>query len=221
MLRLLPRSWSTALLPLAFLLAPAGEQATVLIEVTSEGRPVEGAEIRAEVLGSPAAPPAAPPTTPEADTHRATATTDVQGRARLRLPAGDYDLRISRLGFRTESREVSLAAEQERTLEVELTREVLMAEGLIVTSTRSGRRVQDEPLRVEVLDREEIEEKVLMAPGHIAMLLAETGGIRVQTTSPALGSANVRIHGMRGRYTQLLADGLPLYGGQAGSLGLL
>lgn len=53
------------------------------------------------------------------------------------------------------------------------------------------------------------------------MMLNETGGLRVQVTSPALGSANVRIHGMRGRYTQLLADGLPLYGGQASSLGLL
>lgn len=53
------------------------------------------------------------------------------------------------------------------------------------------------------------------------MMLAETGGVRVQTTSPALGSANMRLQGMDGRYTQLLADGLPLYGNQASSLGLL
>jgi iron complex outermembrane receptor protein len=43
----------------------------------------------------------------------------------------------------------------------------------------------------------------------------------VQTTSPSLGGANVRIQGLRGRYTQILADGLPLYGGQTGSIGLL
>jgi outer membrane receptor protein involved in Fe transport len=81
--------------------------------------------------------------------------------------------------------------------------------------------VRDEPIRVEVLSQEEIEEKLLMRPGNISMMLNETGGLRVQVTSPAIGSANVRIHGMRGRYTQLLADGLPLYGGQASSLGLL
>lgn len=92
---------------------------------------------------------------------------------------------------------------------------------VIVQATRSRRRVQDEPIRVEVLGQEEIEEKLLMRPGNISMLLAETGGLRVQLTSPALGSANIRVHGMRGRYTQLLADGLPLYGGQASSLGLL
>ncbi|WP_129792858.1 TonB-dependent siderophore receptor [Sphingosinicella sp. CPCC 101087] len=92
---------------------------------------------------------------------------------------------------------------------------------IIVQGTRSRRRVQDEPIRVEVIVREEIEEKLLMRPGNIAMLVNETGGVRVQVTSPALGAANIRVQGMEGRYTQLLADGLPLYGGQASSIGLL
>jgi outer membrane receptor for ferrienterochelin and colicins len=95
------------------------------------------------------------------------------------------------------------------------------SEDIIVQATRSGRRLQDEPVRVEVIDREEIEEKILMNPGNIAMVVAETGGLRVQVTSPALGAANVRVRGLEGRYTQLLADGLPLYGGQAASIGLL
>lgn len=92
---------------------------------------------------------------------------------------------------------------------------------LIVEGTRLGRRLQDEPLRVEVIAGEEVEEKALMRPGNIAMLVNEIGGVRVQVTSPALGGANVRMQGLEGRYTQLLADNLPLYGGQAASLGLL
>ncbi len=87
--------------------------------------------------------------------------------------------------------------------------------------TRLGRRLQDEPLRVEVIAGEEIEEKALMRPGTIAMLVNEIGGVRVQVTSPALGGANIRMQGLEGRYTPLLADNLPLYGGQAASLGLL
>ena len=94
-------------------------------------------------------------------------------------------------------------------------------EEVIVQATRSRRRVQDQPIRVEVLAGEELEEKLLMRPGNISMMLNETAGLRVQVTSPAIGSANIRTYGMRGRYTQLLADGLPLYGGQASSLGLL
>ena len=98
---------------------------------------------------------------------------------------------------------------------------VTYEEEVIVTATRSGRRVQDEPLRVEVVPAEEVQEKIMMTPGDVSMLLGETNGLRVQTTSPSLGGANVRIQGMRGRYTQILADGLPLYGGQTGSIGLL
>lgn len=94
-------------------------------------------------------------------------------------------------------------------------------EEVVVQATRSGGRLQDQTIRVEVLSQEEIEEKLLMRPGNISTMLNETGGLRVQGPSPALGSANVRTYGMRGRYTQILADGLPLYGGQAASLGLL
>ena len=94
-------------------------------------------------------------------------------------------------------------------------------ETVIVTATRSEARVEDQAMRVEVVPGEEVQEKIMMTPGDVSMLLNETNGLRVQTTSPSLGGANVRIQGLRGRYTQILADGLPLYGGQTGSIGLL
>jgi len=94
-------------------------------------------------------------------------------------------------------------------------------EEITVSATRTDRRLQDEPVRVEVIDREEIEEKALMTPGSVAMLLGETTGLRVQTVAPSLGAANVRIQGLRGRYAQLLADGLPLYGSGGDSFNLL
>jgi outer membrane receptor for ferrienterochelin and colicins len=94
-------------------------------------------------------------------------------------------------------------------------------EEVIVTATRTGGRIDDQPTRVEVLTREEVEEKMLMTPGDIVMMLNEMGGMRVQTTSPSVGAATVRIQGMPGRYTRVLFDGLPLAGQQVGGLGLL
>lgn len=91
----------------------------------------------------------------------------------------------------------------------------------VITATRAERRVEDTPIRVEVVDEDEILEKGAMTPGDITMLLNETPGLRVQTTSPSLGGAGVRIQGLQGRYSLLLADGLPLYGGASGGLGLL
>ena len=98
---------------------------------------------------------------------------------------------------------------------------VTIEESVTVTATQTDRRIEDEPVRVEVVPSEEVQEKIMMTPGDVSMLLNETNGLRVQTTSPSLGGANVRIQGLRGRYTQILADGLPLYGGQAGSIGIL
>ncbi|HEX4915103.1 MAG TPA: TonB-dependent receptor [Vicinamibacterales bacterium] len=91
---------------------------------------------------------------------------------------------------------------------------------VIVEATRTGGRLEESPLRVEVLEREEVEEKMLMTPGDIVMMLNEMGGMRVQATSPSLGAASVRVQGMRGRYTRVLSDGLPLFG-EVGGLGLL
>jgi outer membrane receptor for ferrienterochelin and colicins len=136
----------------------------------------------------------------------AVAVTDVDGRAVLRLP-------------RTVG--VDVPADGDTDVTVLLKTAAVDVGEIIVTATRANRRIDDEPLRVEVVDREEIEEKLLMTPGDIAMLLNETSGLRVQPTSPTVGGASIRVQGLRGGYTLLLADGLPLHGGQTGTLGPL
>ena len=152
---------------------------------------------------------------------RAGLLTDALGQASFRLPPGIHVVLATRLGFRPESTIVELAAADDTTISLALVEIAAELEGVVVSATRSERRIEDTPLRVEVVDDEEIAEKTAMRPGSIAMLLNETGGLRVQTTSPSLGGAAVRIQGLSGRYSLLLADGLPLYGGQAGGLGLL
>jgi len=94
-------------------------------------------------------------------------------------------------------------------------------EQVTVYATRTEGRLEDLPIRVEVLDQDEIDEKTRMAPGNIVMMLNETSGLRVQTTSSSLGASSVRIQGMKGRYTRFLSDGLPLFGQQGAGLGLL
>jgi outer membrane receptor for ferrienterochelin and colicins len=183
---------------------------TVLVRVLVHDGPVEGAELRADPVESA-----------ELRTGPMIGRTDSEGEARLRLPEGAARIEIRHPGFVTTTLELRVIAGEIVEVEQMLEPEVVLLEGITVGLTRLNRRLQDEPLRVEVLDREEIEEKLLMTPGNIVMLLNETGGLRVQTTSPSLGASNIRVQGMRGRYTQLLADGLPLYGGQAGSIGLM
>src|SRR5438034_1803709 len=172
----------------------------VVVEVRSHSRPVEQAEISAGAQ---------------------VVLTDSRGEASLEVPAGEVELMIARYGLKSRTVRASVSGGSPTRVAVDLEAESVLTQEITVTATRTETRIEDQPLRVEVLDQEEVEEKALMTPGDIAMLLNETSGVRVQVTAPSLGAANVRIQGLRGRYTQVLADGLPLYGGQTGGLGLL
>ncbi|MEQ1856561.1 MAG: TonB-dependent receptor [Longimicrobiales bacterium] len=190
-----------ACLALALATSPLmAQQARINVRVESESAPVAAAEVAAGGIR---------------------VLSDARGEARLDLSAGTQTIRVTALGFADAELELVLAPGEVRTLTVSLEVEALEAEEILVLSTRTERRIEDVPLRVEVVSREEVEEKLLMTPGDIAMLLNETAGLRVQPTAPALGGASVRIQGLRGRYTQILSDGLPLYGGQSGALGPL
>jgi outer membrane receptor for ferrienterochelin and colicins len=154
---------------------------------------------------------------------------DTAGIATFRVVPGRYRLEVAYEGLPPEAREITVRADTSLVVmlradfleEDEEEHDAGELETVIVTATRSEQRIEDAPVRVEVLAREEVEEKMMMTPGDVAMMLNETAGLRVQTTSPSLGGASVRVQGLRGRYTQVLSDGLPLYGGQSGSLGLL
>jgi iron complex outermembrane receptor protein len=146
--------------------------------------------------------------------------TDERGEATLQLPAGQATVSFERYGFDSRTSRVNITDGQTTRVTVELEPHSVANESIVVDATRNGVLIEDEPLKVEVLDHEEVEEKTAMTPGDIAMLLNETSGLRVQVTSPSLGAANVRIQGLRGRYTQILSDGLPLYG-ETGSIGIL
>ncbi len=91
---------------------------------------------------------------------------------------------------------------------------------IIIEGTRSNRSIDDIPTRVEVLT-EEIDEASTMDPSKVAHLLTHSTGIQVQQTSATSNSANVRIQGLDGRYTQILKDGFPIYGGFSGSLSIM
>ena len=185
---------------LALLSISADIQQTLTIEVRSATGPIEGASV--VVAGMPY-------------------TTDERGTVEAQAPAGMVRVTVSHDGYLTVDKDVTVTPGRTPPVQVTLTPEPTHEESITVSATRTDKRLEDQPMRVEVLGREEIEEKMLMTPGDIVMMLNEMGGMRVQATSASLGAASVRMQGMRGRYTRFLSDGLPLFGEQPGGLGLL
>jgi outer membrane receptor for ferrienterochelin and colicins len=191
---------SLVVLSSALAIAAQTPTATIRVQVRASEKPVEDAEVI--VAG-------------------ATYRTDASGTTTVATSPGTVTVTVVKAGFAAATASVQVAAGAVQEVVVELQPQPTLEETVtVVASTRTDKRLEDQPMRVEVLAREEIEEKMLMTPGDIVMMLNEMGGMRVQTTSPSLGAASVRIQGMRGRYTRILSDGLPLFG-DVGGLGLL
>ncbi len=96
-----------------------------------------------------------------------------------------------------------------------------MEEVTVVSSTRNNMRIENSPLKVEVLGRAEMDEENTIKPANIASILGDVSGVQIQQTSATNGNANVRIQGLNGQYTQILKDGMPLYEGFSGGFGVL
>ncbi len=135
------------------------------------------------------------------------------------LPAGPLRLTTSYLGYEAQTTEVTLPLADTLRVALEPAGEEL--EEITVTTTRGSRLIDDLPTRLEVLTEEELVEKAVMNSTNIAMLLRESTGILMQQTSALSANQSIRIQGLDGRYTQLLKDGFPLYGGFAGGLSIM
>ena len=140
-----------------------------------------------------------------------------------KVPNGTHTLTITYIGFvdKTISITTPLSTDSIVTILMEEDEEEEGEEEVIVTATRISRTIANTPTRTEVISGEELTEKGNMKPGDIRMLLNESTGIQTQQTSATSFNAGIRIQGLDGRYTQLLRDGYPMYGGFASSLSLL
>ena len=149
------------------------------------------------------------------------ATTDLQGVAQFsNIPDGVQTVIIFSPGYETKELKLTfpVTSQAETMVLLNVTYE---AGEVTVTSTRTGREIDDVPTRVEAIDEEEVDEKTNMRPANVSMVLNESTGIKVQQTSATSNTQSVRIQGLNGRYTQLLKDGFPAFGGFSGSISLL
>lgn len=136
------------------------------------------------------------------------------------IPDGRQQFIITHVGYEPKEVVFSFPASNGRQVLVLLSAEEAELEEVIVESTRMNRSIRRIPTRIETLT-EEIDEAASMEPSRIAHLITHSTGIQVQTTAASSNGAVVRIQGLPGRYTKILKDGFPMYGGFSGSLDIL
>src|SRR5688572_472691 len=86
---------------------------------------------------------------PPAAAGTASTETDNAGVASLRLPRGAYVIVATRIGFEPDS--ISLVLNADTLVTLDLVRQEEGLEPMIISATRTERRIEQTPLRVEVL----------------------------------------------------------------------
>jgi len=147
-------------------------------------------------------------------------SSDKKGMAVLQLPRGNVQLHFTSVGY-TDTDTLITPPFHDTLLIVLSPSQKILDQIIIVSSTRNNQRIENSPLKVEVLGREEMDEESGIKPAGIASILGDVSGVQIQQSSAITGNANVRIQGLDGRYTQILKDGMPLYDGFSGGFGIL
>jgi iron complex outermembrane receptor protein len=146
---------------------------------------------------------------------------DIEGKVIIEnVLAGEHEINISFLGFQTIDTVLNISSDNSSfTFYLHEANEDL--EEIVVRATRSTRTIKNLPTRVEFIGLEELGEKAIMNSANISLVLRESTGIQIQQTSLSSGNSSIRIQGLDGRYTQLLKDGFPLFGGFSGGLSIM
>jgi len=147
---------------------------------------------------------------------------DANGNLLLRnIPAGKQELIFSMTGYKSFSLQLQFPLSSASVATITMSPESKELEKVIISSSRTDSRIENTPTRVEVLGSEEVDEEGGVKPAHVASLLGDVAGIQSQQTSAVTGNTDLRIQGLPGDYTQLLKDGMPLFGGYAGGFSIL
>lgn len=128
---------------------------------------------------------------------------------------------FSMLGFDTVYLQLIFPAAFSESHHIVMRESEYALEGVVVSSTRTNSRIEDEPTKIEVLGTEELDDESALVPGNISSLLGDISIITIQRTDLLKGSEVVRMQGLDSRFTQIIRDGMPVFDGFSGSFGIL
>jgi outer membrane receptor for ferrienterochelin and colicins len=187
-------AFAVGILPLGFPILAAGQEESRRCAVQGTIRDATGLPLPGVVLTVTGRPESV--------------TSDAEGRYCLPdLPVARVAIEASLDAFQKEMREVNVPAEGS-PLAVDLTLQPSrIREQVVVTATRTSRRLDDVPVRTEVVDTALIR---AIGARTLADAVEYTTGVRVESNCQNCNFTQIRLLGLDGPYTQILMDGQPV-----------
>lgn len=151
---------------------------------------------------------------------RVGATTDANGVARLRLAAALRAVVVTSPGFVSRQFEMTIVAGVSQRFELLLERDAGDAHRF-GGAGRLGGDGDESPVPTRVLGAAEVDQRIESHPTDLTRAIGFDWSLRAQPQAGPLDGAQFRLDGLRGQYTGVLIDGLPLLGGNPGAFGIL
>lgn len=133
------------------------------------------------------------------------------------LPEGNFVLVVKAVGYKAVERPVVLKRGVTQEVNIELEEDLVALDEVVVSANRNETKRREAPTLVKVLDDKMFE---VSGASCLAEGLGFQPGVRVENSCQNCGSAQVRINGLDGPYTQLLIDSRPVFSALSGVYGL-
>lgn len=143
---------------------------------------------------------------------------DMSGHYALRnIPVGRYTFVVSCAGYKNAELPVTVEADKTLELNVELAKELLKADEVVVTASRSRNNRRLAPTLVGVANKRLFESTASVTPADV---LNFQSGMRMENNCSNCGVPQLRINGLEGQYSQILIDSRPILSSLANVYGL-
>jgi outer membrane receptor for ferrienterochelin and colicins len=133
------------------------------------------------------------------------------------LPAGQYEIRVSFVGYMTIVQTFELTENQNITLNFELEEDALRMNDVVVSATRTQIARYDAPVIVQTISNRTFEATQSLS---IAEGLSFSPGLRLENNCQNCGFTQLRMNGLDGAYSQILINSRPVFSALAGVYGL-
>ncbi len=133
------------------------------------------------------------------------------------VPVGQYELKVTVIGYRPFSKTVSILENESLNVSISLSAAAELLEETVVTGTLKAVRRSDSPVPVEVYSPTFLKQN---PTASIFEALQNVNGVRPQINCNVCNTGDIHINGLEGPYTLVLIDGMPIVSGLGTVYGL-
>ncbi len=133
------------------------------------------------------------------------------------IPPGEWTVRISYVGYRTQEQRLMFVANEDKSLNISLLPDVLGLEQVVVSATRNTMPMHQAPVMVN-----RISDRIFERTQSLSLSegLSFSPGLRLENNCQNCGFTQLRVNGLEGPYTQVLINSRPVFSALVGVYGL-